>query len=155
MSSKNEAEITTTQVTWPHSSSDVQSNRMSCKNALYISHSRFVFAKKKSDHQAKSISAYCVYLYRHRSVEWCHYKVNYSLQIWQLNCQPCQFFNPLGFTFCILHSVVKVEDKLSQNIHLVPKSFDKYRVRCRSGGAFLAEKPPPSSVKYIVLLTSL
>ena len=38
--------------------------------------------KKKSDHQAKSISAYCVCtLYRHRSVEWCHYKVNYSLQI--------------------------------------------------------------------------
>ena len=113
MSPKTEAEITTIQVTWPHSSSDVQSNRMSCKNALYISHSRFVFAKKKSDHQAKSISAYCVYLYRHRSVaEWCHYKVNYSLQIWQLNCQPCQFFNPLGFTFCILHSVVKVEDKI-------------------------------------------
>ena len=114
--------------------------------------------KKKSDHQAKSISAYCVYLYRHRSVEWCHYKVNYSLQIWQLNCQPCQFFNPLGFTFCILHSVVKVEDKLRyrcQNIHLVPKSFDKYRVRCRSGEGFLApsiyyrivETPPQSSLK--------
>ena len=55
-------------------------------------------------------------LYRHRSVEWCHYKVNYSLQIWQLNCQPCQFFNPLGFTFCILHSVVKVKDKLRYTI---------------------------------------
>ena len=41
-----------------------------------------------------------------------------------------------------------------QNIHLVPKSFDKYRAY-RSAGAFLApcilyriaEKPPPSSAK--------
>jgi hypothetical protein len=39
-----------------------------------------------------------------------------------------------------------------QNIHLVPKSFNMYRVRCITGGALLAplicyriaEKPPPN-----------
>jgi hypothetical protein len=45
-----------------------------------------------------------------------------------------------------------VQDGKCQNIHLVPKLFDMYRVRCITGGALLvrpicyriAENPPPN-----------